>query len=279
MKEMRLEGKLKEGSKIAVAVSGGKDSLLALYLLNKIYLDNRGISIEAITIDEGISGYREESIRYAKKFTSEYDIPHHIVSFRDITGKSLDEIVKMSWFIKEGKAPCTPCGVLRRFALNKKAREIKADKLATGHNLDDIAQTILMNIFKGDLKRLFRMGPHSTVIDGLVPRSFPLRLIPQTETYLYAYLKGFPIHETECPYAESAHRGLYRDILLAAEDATPGTRHSIIKMYDSLISLRNNDIREYKINICKKCGEPSSSSICQTCRILDSIKNESKNLY
>src|SRR3989475_2579400 len=86
------------------------------------------------------------------------------------------------------------------------------DYVATGLNLDDTAQSILMNVARGDVEKLARMGPHETRQPGLVPRIQPLRMIPEKEVYLYALLRGIEFHDATCPYAERAQRGRFRDI-------------------------------------------------------------------
>src|SRR3989344_3142140 len=76
----------------------------------------------------------------------------NIVSFNKEFGFTLDKIVK-------GRRPCSVCGVLRRSLLNTKARELGATKLVTGHNLDDEAQTIIMNQFRRNIDASSRLGP------------------------------------------------------------------------------------------------------------------------
>ena len=110
---------------------------------------------------------------------------HHVAKFKDVVDLTMDEVSSLLGH----RTPCAYCGVFRRKCMNLKAREIGADVLATGHNLDDAAQAILMNFTRGDVERLARMGPHEKVQPGLVPRIMPLRQIPEKEVYLYALLR------------------------------------------------------------------------------------------
>lgn len=256
LRKQNVEGK------IAVGVSGGKDSTVALYILKKIFGKRKDIIIEAVTVDEGIKGYRDKSIRIVKKNCKKWDIPHYIISFKEQIDYSMDEISQ--------KFMCSYCGVFRRYLLNVKAKEIKADRIATGHNLDDTAQSILMNIAKGDVEKLARLGPHVKIQKGLIPRIEPLRTIPEKENYLYALLNNIEFYSGECPYAANAQRNMYRDILYKLENATPGTRHAVLKSYDSIADLLRKKFPPAKLKKCRICGEPTSQIICKTCK----LKNE-----
>lgn len=261
LRKQNVEGK------IAVGVSGGKDSTVALYILKKIFGKRKDITVEAITVDEGIKGYRENSIAVVEKNCRAWGIPHHIISFKEQIGYSMDEIKQ--------KFMCSYCGVFRRYLLNIKAREINADRIATGHNLDDIAQSIFMNIAKGDVEKLARLGPHVKIQKGLVPRIEPLRVIPEKENYLYALLNNVEFYSGECPYAANAQRNIYRNILYSLENTSPGTRHAVLKSYDSIADLLKKKFPPAKLKKCKICNEPTSQMICKTCK----LKKELIKLY
>lgn len=267
-KEIRKQCDLKKGSKIAVALSGGKDSTVAMYMVHKIFLDRKDISIEAILVDEGIANYRPYSIKIAKKNCKNLGIPLHIVTFSGYIGKTMDEIVESGKDIGKDIFPCTYCGVFRRYCLNKKAKEIGASVLATGHNLDDTSQSIMMNLLKGDVEKLARLGPHNKIQKGLIPRIEPLRIIPEAETYLYALLNKIEIHGHEhCPYAAKAQRNEYRKILYDLEKTTPGTRHAIVSSYDQLRGIIQKKYSPAKLRLCKECGEPTLQTYCKTCML------------
>ncbi len=267
--EFRKQADIRKGSKIAVAVSGGKDSVTTMHLTAEIMLP-RGVEVEAISVDEGVPGYRELSIEKAKKEAEKARITHHIASFKDMFGVTTTEIAMM----EREKSPCSYCGVLRRQALNLKAKEIGADFLATGLNLDDTAQSILMNFTKGDVERLARLGPHKQVQPGLIPRIQPLRSIPEREIFLYASLRGFSFHESRCPHAGEALRNEYRAIINDLEERHPGTRHSIINSYDAIKPALEMTFKPAKLNRCERCGEPTPGRLCMACRMLEEIKKK-----
>jgi uncharacterized protein (TIGR00269 family) len=271
-KEFSKQRKLSAGSKLAVALSGGKDSTLALYMTKKIFEKHRDFELVAITVDEGIAGYRPESIRAARQLCKSLGIEHYITSFKDKLGLDLDEIKP-----KLGELlPCSYCGVFRRFCLNTLAKELDVTALVMGHNLDDMAQSIIMNIFKGDPQKLARLGPHKKVQPGLVPRLMPLRMIPEKESYLYAMLKKLPIYDGECPYAIYAQRGFFRDMLAKAEEGTPGTRHAILSYYDQTVDTLKETFPPAELNKCEQCGEPTNQDICKTCILKNSIIDKLK---
>lgn len=261
--EVRLQLHLEGAVHIGVGASGGKDSQLALFLLHKILGCRRGVRITAITVDEGIAGYRRNTIPKVQELCSTLGLEHAIISFEEATKMTLDHMVSRS---SEEEA-CTYCGVFRRRCLNLKAKELGVDVLALGHNLDDMAQSILMNFMRGDVERLARLGPHERVQPNLVPRAQPLRLIPEKETYLYALLAELPFSDAECPYAVHALRNEYREIVSDMERKHPGTRHSILGSYDRLRPLMRDGFPQATLNECG-CGEPTLKERCMACEML-----------
>ncbi|WP_455392514.1 TIGR00269 family protein [[Eubacterium] cellulosolvens] len=266
-KEISKQCRLPKSARLAVALSGGKDSTLALYMIKKIFDKHPGIEIIALTIDEGIAGYRPESIKAAKKTCNELGVEHHITSFEERLGFTLNSIEQHTGEL----TPCTYCGVFRRFCLNTLAKELDVTRLVMGHNLDDMAQSIVMNIFKGDPQKMARLGPHRKIQPGLVPRLMPLRIIPEKESYLYAMLTGMSIYDGECPYAVFAQRGQFRDMLARAEEATPGTRHAILSYYDQTIDAIVEKFAPADLGECEQCGEPTNQRICKTCILKNQI--------
>jgi len=267
-KEIRRQGKFKPGSKVAIALSGGKDSTVAAWVLNELISRRRDMELHAITVDEGIEGYRPESLKMARDFCEEREIPHHVVSFKEMIGWTMDEIAG----VDPETIPCTYCGVFRRQCLNREAKEIGADCLATGLNLDDTAQSVLMNFARGDIEKLARMGPHTRVQKGLIPRIQPLRVIPEKETYLFSMLRNIEVHNAECPYSERAFRGKFRDILYDLEKHSPGTKHGILSTYDSLQPALQQVFPAANLKECKRCGEPTLSDHCKACVLIERLE-------
>ncbi len=259
---------VEKGDKICVALSGGKDSCLTLYLMDKFFGKRPDINVFALSIDEGIKGYRDESIKKARKLCKKLNIPFHLYSFKEEFGKTMDEILKN----KEARA-CTYCGVFRRYILNKKSRELGATRLATGHNLDDEIQSIFINNLKGDTNRLMRLGAKPVAVKkDFVNRIKPLRYIPEKETTLYAMLNGIEFHDSRCPNAEDSVRFDVRKFLNDMEEKYPGTKHIIICHFDTILpALRKYFADKGSVGVCPKCGEPTSRALCKVCELLENL--------
>ena len=265
-KEIRKQISVESGDVIAVAVSGGKDSMVTLHMLDSTFGERGDIDIHAITIDEGIKGYRPPSVDVVRDFCRDRDIPLHIRSFSEI-GLEMDDVAPVSG----ENSPCTYCGVFRRKFMNDEARRIGARFLATGHNLDDMAQSVMMNFVRGDIERLARLGPHTKVQPGLVPRFHPLRMIPEKESLLYAMVGGIPFWDGECPYWKEALRNQYRDVVDDLESRSPGTKFSILSSYDQLRPMLNVDLPHTDLHFCD-CGEPTLGKRCKSCELADVLR-------
>jgi cytoplasmic tRNA 2-thiolation protein 1 len=130
------------GERVAIAASGGKDSTVLACVLSKLNRERGyGLDLFLLSVDEGISGYRDDSLESVRRNREEYGVELFIVSYRDLYGWAMDDIVR-----EVGrKNNCTFCGVFRRQALDRGAIKMKAEKIVTGHNADDLAETVLMN--------------------------------------------------------------------------------------------------------------------------------------
>lgn len=266
-KEIKLGGKTKNNTTIGVAVSGGKDSILCLYLLHKVFSQRPHISLICLTVDEGIKGYRNQSIEVVKKHCTHLGVEHQIISFKDTFGSTMDEIA----VLKQDLGECSFCGVFRRFCLNTLSKQLGVTRLATGHNLDDMAQSILMNFTNGDMQKLARLGPHTKIQPGLVPRLMPLRWIPEKETTLYCLLEGIDFAHEQCPYAFRALRGEFRSIVDVLEEKNPGTRHSILNSYDAIKHALIQLYPAGALSSCTRCGEPTGQTLCKACILKEKI--------
>lgn len=261
---------IENGDEIAVGVSGGKDSLSTLHLINKIASQRRNIKIRAILIDEGIHGYREKTIKDARAFCKKEGIDLYIYSYKQEFGATLNTAVK-----KLNSNACAVCGVFRRYLLNKKARELGVNKLAVGHNLDDEAQAILMNQFKNNMSVSARLGPITGIIkeEKFIPRIKPLYFMTEKETTIYSYLKGFTSEFSECPNSINSFRSYVRDMLNESESKYPGIKRGVINSFlEVLPMLKQEEKKTSTMKFCNNCGEPSTGNICKACQIMDKLK-------
>jgi uncharacterized protein (TIGR00269 family) len=259
--------------RIAVAVSGGKDSTSLLHILAKTERAHPKSSLVAVTVDEGIKGYRDEALEIAAANCKKLGIDHHVVSFKELYGFTLDEIVAKAQRKGEKElTSCAYCGVLRRRALNVAARDVDADKIATAHTLDDEVQTILLNIFRGDVLRLAKEKP---VTDEVHPRFVqkvkPFCEIPEKESALYAYVKKIKFQDAPCPYAPEALRNDVRVMLNRMEEKHAGTKFTVFKSIERIRPALDEIAKKADFKECIECGEPASSDLCKACEMLRQI--------
>jgi uncharacterized protein (TIGR00269 family) len=259
---------------LAVAVSGGKDSISLLHILAKLRRNRPKTTLTAVTVDEGIKGYRDEALAIAGINCKKLNVPHHIVAFKELYGFTLDEIIQKAR--KKGQTEltaCAYCGVLRRRAINVGARQFHADKIATAHTLDDEAQTALMNIFRGDIARLAKEKPVTSEVHPLLVRKIkPFCEIPEKESALYAYVKKIRFQDTPCPYAGEALRNDIRGMLNRMEEQHAGTKFTVFKAIERLRPAIEKTAKEENFKKCTQCSEPSASDLCKTCEMLQHLR-------
>lgn len=257
---------INENENIAIGLSGGKDSVLTLYALSEYKKRcNFDFNLVAIAVDEGINGYRESGISSAVKNAEICNVDLIVESFKDNFDYNLDDIYMIF------KSACIPCGVFRRHILNKVSYEWGADKIATGHNLDDEIQSFLMSFARGDTLKFSKFGPELNKIDEkLVPRIKPLWNTPEKEVGMWAVINDIDIHLEECPYSSLSLRSKIKSFLNNAENSSPGLKQNILS---SFIKSLNVEAENPKLYECVNCGEPTSSNICKACEILDLLKN------
>ncbi|HYA33181.1 MAG TPA: TIGR00269 family protein [Candidatus Bathyarchaeia archaeon] len=243
---------------LAVAFSGGKDSAVVLTVLHSLFA-HRGAEIIAITVDEGIAGYREKTLESAATLVAKLGVRWRVASFEEHFDVTIDRL---------GQRQCTICGILRRSLLNRLAKMVGASTLATGHNLDDEAQTVLMNYLRGDIDRLLRL--HHPVKEGLVRRVKPLKYVPEKEVALYAILKGIPMSLDECRFATGVFRAEVRGLVNEIESNHPGTKYALVKGLDRILGLMQPE--PFQLGRCTQCGEPTVTTLCQSCKILKSLR-------
>jgi len=248
-------------SRVAVGVSGGKDSLTLLHILKGIEEGTHGSELIAITVDEGIKGYRDEALGIVERACRAMGVEWRLVSFRDLFGSTMDDIAAR----ERSLGACSFCGVLRRRALNEAAKEVDADRLATGHTLDDMAQSALLNLLRGDIGKMASLDPGGYTSPGFVRRIKPLCEVPERETTLYAYLRGFELQSTPCPYAGEAMREDARAFLGDMEARRPGT---LFTAYNTALKLIPATASPTAMRTCKICGEPSVGETCRVCQLI-----------
>ncbi|XP_034182655.1 cytosolic thiouridylase subunit 1 [Osmia lignaria lignaria] len=262
-----VEGKLfKLGDKVAIGASGGKDSTVLAYVLKTLNERYKyGIELFLLSIDEGITGYRDDSLKTVQQNKDDYGLPLKILSYKELYGWTMDEIVA-----EIGKKNnCTFCGVFRRQALDRGAALLNVDCIATGHNADDIAETVLMNILRGDIARLQRCTSIITAGADCIRRCKPLKYAYEKEIVMYAYFKHLVYFSTECVFAPNAYRGHARTFLKDLEKIRPSAILDIIHSGETLQI--KDTVKMPERRNCSRCGFISSQEICKACIMLEGL--------
>ncbi|SJL01520.1 Cytoplasmic tRNA 2-thiolation protein 1 [Armillaria ostoyae] len=247
-----IESKLfQRGDRVAIGASGGKDSTVLAYVmktLNERY--DYGLDLFLLSIDEGITGYRDDSLETVKRNQEQYDMPLKILSYDELYGWTMDAIVA-----EVGrKNNCTFCGVFRRQALDRGAAMLNVDHIVTGHNADDIAETVLMNR------------------EDTIRRSKPFKYTYEKEIVMYAYFKKLDYFSTECIYSPDAYRGHARTFLKDLEAARPSAIIDIIHSGEAFEVSEEVKATQKLQQTCKRCGYMSSNELCKACTLLEGLE-------
>jgi len=322
------------GDVVGVGVSGGKDSATLLHILDVLIKrfprEYAGVVLKMVAVNEGIRGYRDESLACVRHCQRVYGHELIVVSFKEEFGRDLDELVAMAgnrpptgefgnrtvdspggltalpqqaagkneyYFASDASASggalssspgnqvsndledsvaprqnacgCSFCGILRRNSLTRGAERLGCNKLATGHNGDDNAETVLLNLMRGDWGKLSRCARPCTDLEGGVPRIKPLFFLSQKAVILYAYLRRLRFHSVPCPYAVSANRGKAR-ALLSSLSVQPGYADSALRVIESVrgvVGPAGAGEPRPGLRRCEKCGSLLVGTKCQTCEI------------
>lgn len=242
------------GERVAIGASGGKDSTVlasVLKTLNERY--DYGLDLMLLSIDEGIKGYRDDSLETVKRNAEQYCMPLEIVSYGELYGWTMDQVV--AEIGKKGN--CTYCGVFRRQALDRGAAKLEIKHVVTGHNADDVAETVMMNLLRGDLPRLAR---GTSIMTGSsasdIKRSKPLKYAYEKEIVLYAHHKKLDYFSTECIYSPEAFRGSARTLIKDLERIRPSSILDIVRSGEDMASLVPPEISG-----CGKCPSKGGDKV------------------
>ena len=259
---------IKNGELVCVGVSGGKDSLALLDILKKMS-DTHNFEIVAVTIDEGIPGYRDEALEIVTEFCKKLDVKLKIYSYKNLFDLTLEESLEMRE--DEKISSCGICGTFRRRALDHAAEEIGADVIATGHNLDDGIQTFLINTLSGDTNKIGWMNPEKNSMK--IRKIKPFSAIYESEIVFYAFTNNLPFQSEPCPHMNEAIRTEIREFFNSLEEKHVGIKNN---MHNSVLKISQimNESSDKEKRICEKCGNECSGKTCSVCNMITNLKKE-----
>ncbi len=273
-KTIRSYHLLKKSDRIIAACSGGKDSLAVLCILKK-----SGYNVSALILDLDIGKWSEKNLKNTRTFCKDYGIKLHEIKIKDEIGCPIEHVMSVA----KGKTHyenCTICGIIKRWILNKKSKALGADKLVTGHNLDDEAQTLFMNILKGNPYLSAGLGPKTgtSVHAGFAQRVKPLYFARDTDIKKYTQIMKFHVLYDRCPLSGAVFRRDIKNTLDNLESHYPDVKRNIVMNYlkqkPMLVKActRNNSASSLKS--CSICGEPARNNICKACEILNMVRSK-----
>jgi len=267
-KTMSKYNMIQNGDVVGVAVSGGKDSLSLLYVLKKMS-ESHNFKIIAITVDEGIPGYRDEALEIVKNFCNSLDVGHRSYAYKDLFDLTLEESLELRE--NEKTTSCSICGVLRRRAIDFGARDLNVDVIATGHNLDDVLQTFIINVLSGDTNKIGWMEPATST--NKMRKIKPFCEIYENEIVFYAFTNEIPFQSEQCPHMNEGIRTEIREFLNSLENHHSGIKNS---MHGSVLKLIQivKDANHKQRRICQKCGNRSTGEMCSVCTLLVNLKRD-----
>jgi cytoplasmic tRNA 2-thiolation protein 1 len=259
---------LNYNDRVAVGVSGGKDSLSLLYVLKKIFNQRDRSDLIAITIDEGIKGYRNEALQIVKDFCSKLKVENKILRYKDLFGIDMDEAMRLR--PTEKMSSCSMCGTFRRRVMDVAAESIGANVIATAHNLDDQLQSFMINVFVGDVERIGWIYPEPVQYGAnSLKKIKPFVEIYEQEIIFYALHREIPFQSEECPYMHESIRTELREFLNKFEKDHPGIKYNA---YNSMIKISRNlkpmSSLVTQCNKCSICGRNCTSAVCSFCKTL-----------
>ena len=259
---------IQNGDVVGVAVSGGKDSLSLLHVLKKMS-ESHNFKLIAITIDEGIPNYRDEALEIVKNFCNDLGVKHRSYAYKDLFDLTLEESLERR--VNEKTSSCSICGILRRRAIDFGAKDLDVDVIATGHNLDDVLQTFIINVLSGDTNKI---GWMESVISANKNRKIkPFYEIYENEIVFYAFTNQIPFQSEQCPHMNEGIRTEIREFLNSLENHHSGIKNSMHGSVMKLIQIVK-DANYKQRRVCQKCGNQCTGEICSVCAMLVNLKQD-----
>ena len=223
----------------------------------------------AVTIDEGIPGYRDEALKIVESFCAKLNIENKVFSYKKLFDLTLEESLQLR--NDQKLSSCSICGTFRRRALDHAAKSINANVIATGHNLDDVLQTFLINTLSGDTTKIGWMDPDTS--SNKLRKIKPLSEIYESEIVFYAFTNNLPFQTEPCPHMDEGIRTELREFLNSLESNHNGIKNN---MYSSImkISQFTKQAEQKEKRKCSICGNECSGNVCSVCKMITRLTKE-----
>jgi tRNA-5-methyluridine54 2-sulfurtransferase len=248
---------------ILVAVSGGKDSLA---LWDALIVD--GYRTAGLYLDLGIFEYSQESKAKCEAFAAARGQTLHIERVADAIGAPIPEVQRAT-----RRPTCSACGLSKRYLLNRAALAHGLGVVATGHNLDDEAATLLNSVLHWQMDALPRQSPAlSSTHAKLVRRVKPLYRLSELETAAYAFLRGIDYIVDECPFSKGATSLAHKEVLNRLEESSPGAKHNFLFGFLDKARPAFERAEQTPLRECSLCGQVTTGDICAFCKLRDQVK-------
>jgi tRNA-5-methyluridine54 2-sulfurtransferase len=256
---------IQEGDKPIIAVSGGKDSLALWHIVNKL-----GFAVDGIYVDLSIEGYSDVSFSKIKAVADRIGRKVFVFPVRDILGESIKELSKIL-----RRVPCSACGMIKRYAMNRICMDEGYNVLMTGHNLDDEASALLGNVLYWKDEFLWKKDVVLEAREGHLSKKVkPLFLCSERESAAYAIIAGIDYVYDECPFSVGAKSLVYKGILNKLEESSPATKIAFVKGYLKVAKdMRTGEGKKKRDedSSCQVCGYPAYGDRCSMCRLMEKM--------
>ena len=250
--------------RILVAISGGKDSLALWDVLLGLGYDAAGLYLGL-----GIGGYSDRSLDVTRAFAADRGAELIAVDLERDYGFDIPTAGR-----KGSRSTCAVCGLSKRYVFNRAALEGGFDVIATGHNLDDEAATLLGNTLRWQTEYIARQSPALPGKDGMVKKVKPLFRLSELETAAYAFLRGIDYVVEECPLVFGNTQLRYKDAMNAIEATSPGTKAQFFLGYLERGRPLFKASDDARLSACERCSQPTTGRFCAFCRARAQILGE-----
>ena len=250
--------------RVLVAVSGGKDSLALWDVLLDLGYDAAGLYLGL-----GIGEYSSRSGAVTRAFARARGAELVEVDLNGDYGFDVPTAGR-----RGSRSTCAVCGLSKRYVFNRAALEGGYDVVATGHNLDDEAATLLGNTLRWKTEYIARQSPALPAKDGMVKKVKPLYRLSELETAGYAFLRGIDYVVEECPLVAGNTQLRHKEAMNAIERSSPGTKAQFFLGYldrgAALFATEDDAV----LRACERCDQPTTGRFCAFCRARAQILGE-----